>query len=189
MGRDINLTVESVTTAVENLRNPSPLLPSQSDVSARIVMRQIKTAMALIYKELLRDVLEGLETEYRSDTKMSAAIAFCTNLVLCFIVGELQTVFYGLVIHNISKEGEDPFRATERGAECCRVLEDVLTYYTWTVFFHNCRRYNPIKDACPIGNTLDQDQGLAGLADDFHKILRDLGIFHRCLLHTAANAS
>jgi hypothetical protein len=181
MGRDINLTVETVTTAVENLRNPSPLRPSQSEVSARVVARQIKTAMALIYKDLLRRILQGLETEYKSDTRTSAAIAFGTNLILCFIVGELQSVFDGLIIHNISEEGEDPIRATERGAECCRVVEEVLIYYSWTVFFSNCRRYNPIKDRCPIDEASEQDQGVAGLADDFHKIMRDWGKFHPCL--------
>lgn len=187
MGRDINLTVESVATAVENLRNPSPLLPSQPEVSARVLVRQIKTAMTLIYKDLLRGVLEGLETEYRSDTRTSAAIAFCTNLILCLVVGELQTVFDGLIIYNIFEEGEDPTRATERGVECCRAVEDVLIFYSWKLFFANCRKYNPIK--CPIDGASDQDQGVAGLGDDFRKILQEFGKFLSCFLHIAPNAS
>lgn len=173
MGRDINLTVESVAIAIENLRNPSPILPSESEVSARVVARQIKSAMALIYKDLLRKVLEGLEIAYKSDTRTSAAISFCVNLILCFLVGELQTVFDGLVIYNISEEGEDALHATERGAQCCQVVEEVLIFYSWTAFFDNGRRWNPIKDN--LDDASDQEHGVAALADNIHSIMRDLG--------------
>src|SRR5271168_1171139 len=108
MGRDISVSEESVTTAVESLRNSSPLFLPQPYISARVLARQIKTAMAVIYKDLLRDVLEGLETEYKSKTTISSAILFCTNLILGFIVEELETVFDGLVIYKISEKGEDP---------------------------------------------------------------------------------
>ncbi len=189
MGRDINLTVESVATAVENLHNPSPLLPSQPEVSARVIARQTKTAMALIYKESLQHVLELLETEYRSDTRISGAIAFCSNIILSFVVRELQAVCDGLGVYNISDEGEDPARTAEKVVECCREVEDVLTFYSWTVFFKNAQRYNLIKDNIPIDDASGQDEGVAGLADEYRRILRDLGIFHHSLLNTAAKAS
>lgn len=187
MGRDISVSEESVTTAVESLRNPSPLFLSQPYISARVLARQIKTAMAVIYKDLLRDVLEGLETEYKSKTTISSAILFCSNLILGFIVEELETVFDGLVIYKISEKGEDPVRTTKIGIECCQVLEDVLTHYSWAIFFNQHRKYDLIKDGCPIDDMSGQNQGVAGLADDICKILRDFGIFHPWLRDIAAN--
>jgi hypothetical protein len=178
MGRDLYISEESVTTAVGSLRNPSPLFLSRPHTSARVLNRQIKTAMALIYKELLRDVLEGLETEYKSKTRTSSAISFCTNLILGFIVEELETVFDGLVIYMISEEGEDPVRTAKSGIECSQALEDVLTHYSWAIFFSNHRKYNLIKDRCPIDDASGQNQGVAGLADDICKILQDFGKLH-----------
>jgi hypothetical protein len=189
MGRDLNVSEESVNTAVSSLQNPSPFFPPRPYISARVVTRQVMTAMTLIYKELLRDVLEGLETESKSKTPTSSAISFCTNLILGFIVEELETVFDGLVIYRIYEEGEDPVRTARSGTECRQLLEDVLKHYSWATFFNNHQRYNLIKDGCPIDDAWGQNQGVAGLADDIGKILRDFGNTHRWPLQMAANAS
>jgi hypothetical protein len=178
MGRDLNLSKDSVTTAIGSLRNPSPLFLSQPHISARVLARQIKTAMKLIYKDLLRGVLKGLEDEYKLNTRTSLAISFCTNIILSVIVEELETVFDGLIIYKISGQGEDPVRTANSGIACSKQLEDVLTHYSWPIFFNNNRMYNLIKDECPVDDVWDQDQGVAGLADDFRKIMRDFGIFH-----------
>jgi hypothetical protein len=189
MGRDINLTDESVPIAIENMRSPSPLPPPHSDISARVVARQIQTALALVYKDLLRKVLEGLEIAYKSDTRLSAAIAFCTNILLCLVVSELQTVFDGLNIYKVSREGQDPIYAAKISVESCRAVDDVLTFYSWTVFFKNGQRYNPIKDSFPIHDVSDQDDGLASLADDFQRIMRDLGTLYFRVDDKPANAA
>jgi len=178
MGRDLNLSEESVPTAIGSLRDSSPLFHSQSQISARVLSRQIKTAMKLIYKELLRGVLEGLEDEYKSNTRISLAISFCTNIILSSIVGELETVFDGLAIYKIFGQGEDPVRTANSSIACTKQLNDVLTHYSWPIFFNNNRMYNFIKDECPIEDAWDQNQGVADLADDFRKIMRNFGIFH-----------
>jgi hypothetical protein len=138
--------------------------------------------MTVIYKELLRDVLERLETEYKSTTRTSSAICFCTNLILGFIVEELETVFDGLAIYKIFEEGEDPVGTAKKGIQCGQVLEDILTHYSWAIFFRKHGKYNLIKDRCPIDDSSGQDQGIAGLADDICKILQNFGKLHPRLL-------
>lgn len=145
--------------------------------------------MTQIYKDLLRDVLEGLEVEYRSKTKTSSAISFCTNVILSFIVEELETVFDGLVRYKISEEGEDPDRTAKSGVKCSQELEDVLMYYSWAIFFNNYRGCGPVGGGCLVGDASVQDQGVAGLGNDFSKILRDFGNFQPWLPCIAANAS
>jgi hypothetical protein len=89
------------------------------------------------------------------------------------ITEELQTQFDGMVIYNISEEGEDPVRAANSGTTCYRELEDVLINYSWTLFFGKDRKNNPFKHGCDDESGLNP--GEAKLADDFRHIIRDYG--------------
>jgi hypothetical protein len=171
IGRRIAFSNDSVATAIGSLQNPSAILPSQCYISARVLNRQIKGEMWLIYEEHLGDLLEGLEREYNPKTRTSWAISFCAILILCMIAEELETQFNGNVVYNIFEEGEDPVLAANSGTTCCRELEDVLINYSWTSFFGKDRKNNPFRQGCDDEPSLNP--GEAKLLGDFRRIFRD----------------
>jgi hypothetical protein len=163
-----------VTTAITSLKTPSDIVPSQLYISARVMARQLKGVMKLIYEELLEEVLEGLELEYNQKTRTSWVRSFCLNLILCIIVEELQIICEGMVINNISREGEDPGHAANSAITCCQELEGVLINHSWAIFFARGREYNPIN-GCPEDDGSGQNQEVTELFDSIRHIMRDYG--------------
>jgi hypothetical protein len=138
----------------------------------------------LISEQLLTEILDGLEREY-SNTRKSWTICVCLNLILCMIAGELQIYFDGRVIYKTSKEGggEDPVLATKAATDCYQRLEEVLTEYSWFMFFGLFKKYNPIKDGCPMDDGSGQNEGEAGLVDSCRKIVTDFGNSYPLVAH------
>src|ERR1700738_1249385 len=135
MSRIFTFNSQSAISAIAKLQNSSTVLPSQPDISARVLNRQLKGALTILYEELLRDLLQDLENEYKSKDRNSCVLCFCTNLILCLIVEQLQNAIDGLVIYNISRKGEDPACAVERATRGCQQLEELPIKYSWTMFF------------------------------------------------------
>jgi hypothetical protein len=169
------LSQQSAATAIARLRNSSTVIASQPDISARVLNRQLKGALKILYEELLRDLLKGLESEYKYKTRKSWVLCFCTNLILCLIVEQLQIAIDGLVIYNISKKGEDPARAIESGTKSCQQLEELPIKYSWTMFFGLYKSYNPIKNGLPPDDESGQNEGEAELINTFANMISDNG--------------
>src|SRR5271170_7395685 len=123
MSRRFTFSQQTAASATARLRNSSTVIASQPDISARVLNRQLKGALKILYEEQLKGLLQGLENEYKFKTRESWVLCFCTNLILCLIVAQLQIAIDGLVIYNISTKGEDPLHAIEDGSKCCRQLE------------------------------------------------------------------
>jgi hypothetical protein len=175
LSRTFTLSSQSALTAIERLQSSSTVLPSQPNISARVLNGQIKVAMKILYKRLLKDLLQCLEKEYKSKSRISWLLCFCTNLVLCLIVEQLQNTIDGLVLYNISEKGEDPAGAVKWGMESCQQLEDLPIKYSWTMFFGLYKAYNPIKNGCKQDDNSGQIQGEAELIDAFAKLIQDNG--------------
>ena len=48
--------------------------------------------------------------------------------------------------------------------------------YSWTLFDGIQRKYNPIKDGCPVDNNSGQNQGEVELVKNIGQLIRDRGI-------------
>lgn len=175
MSRTFTFTNQSALTAIAKLQEPSTVIPSQPAISARVLNRQLKGALKILFEELLRDVLEDLDEEYQPTSRQSWLICFCTNLVLCLVVDQLQNAIDGLVPYNIFEKNEDPTRAVERGMKSCQELEEVPVKYHWTLFFGLCKSYNPIKDGCLPDDNSGQNEGEAELVAAFAQMIRHNG--------------
>lgn len=175
MSRTFTLSSQSAVIAVTRLRNPSTVLPSQPNISARVLNRQLKGALTILYEEELSDLLQGLEKEYKSTNRKSWLLCFCTNLVLCLIVEQLQNAIDGLILYHISEKGEDPAAAVKRGSASCQELEDLPLKYSWTMFFGLYKSYNPIKNGCLLDDGSGQNQGEAECIAAFAQLIRENG--------------
>jgi hypothetical protein len=175
MSRTFIFNNQSAIIAVARLKHPSTILPPQLDISARVLNRQLKGALKILYEEHLRDLLRRLENEYKSKARKSWVLCFCTNLILCLIVELLQNAIDGLVVYNISEKGEDPACAVERGTKSCQQLEELPIKYSWTMFFGLYKSYNPIKNGCLPDDNSGQNEGEAELIDAFAQIIHDNG--------------
>ena len=175
MSRRFTFNQQTAALATARLRNPSTVIASQQDISARVLNRQLKGALKILYKEQLKELLQRLENEYKVKTRKSWVLCFCTNLILCLIVAQLQIASDGLVMYNISTKGEDPVLAIEGGSKCCEQLEELPVKYSWTMFFGLYKSYNPIKNGLPPDDESGQNEGEAELINIFAQMIRDNG--------------
>ncbi len=175
MSRTFTFNKQSASAAIAGLQSPSSVLPSQPDICARVLNRQLKGALKILYEELLRDFLEGFEKEYRSQARRSWVLCFCTNLILCLIVEQLQNAIDGLVVYKISTEGQDPASTVERGTKSCQELEELPIQYSWTMFFGLYKSYNHSKNGCPPDGHWEQSEGEAELIEAFTQMVENNG--------------
>jgi hypothetical protein len=175
MSRRFTFSQPCAATAIARLQNPSTVIASQPGISARVLNRQLKGALNILCEELLRELLQGLDAEYKHKTRKSWVLCFCANLILCLIVELLQIAIDGLVIYNISEKGEDPARAIESGTKSCEQLEELPMKYYWTMFFGMYKSYNPFKNGLPPDNGSNQNEGEAELINTFVQMISDNG--------------
>jgi hypothetical protein len=175
MSRRFTFSQQSAATAIGRLQNSSRVPASQLDISARVLNKQLKGALRILYEERLEDLLQGLENEYKAKTRKSWILCFCMNLILCLIVGQLQIAIDGLVMYNISEKGKDPACTIKSGTKTCQQLEELPIKYSWTMFFGMYKSYNPIKNGCLPDDGSGQNQGEAELINTFAQMINDNG--------------
>jgi len=175
MSRRLTFSQQWAATAIGRLQTSSIVPASQSDMSARVLNKQLKGTLRILYEERLRDLLQGLENECKSKTRKSWVLCFCTNLIICLIVGQLQAAIDGLVIYNISEKGEDPAHAVDCGTKSCHQLEELPIKYSWNLFYGMYKSYNPIKNGCLPDDGSGQNQGEAELINTFAQMISDHG--------------
>jgi hypothetical protein len=106
-------------------------------VSSRLLSRQIKFVIHTIHRELIKDVLEGLERQLRSRTKSSWPFTFATIIMLCLGVEDLQIAAQASVKSQNSIEGP----RWEPKSKVCSSLEE-FPINTLTRLFHDIYRTN-----------------------------------------------
>lgn len=174
MNRIFAFTDDSAVKAIQSLQNPSTVLPHQPFISAALLNKQIKVAINLLLEDYIGDLFEGLERKSRKN-RASWAICFCTNLILCILVEQVQIAIDAIVVYKISS-GEDAADTRKSGITTCQALEELPMKYSWTLFDGIQRKYNPIKHGCPVDNNSGQNQGEADLVNSIRQLAHDHGI-------------
>jgi hypothetical protein len=172
MDRSFAFTDDSAVKAIQSLQNPSTVYPHQRFITAALLSRQVKVAINLLLEDYIGDLFEGLERKSRKN-RASWAICFCTNLILCILVEQVQIAIDAIVIDN---GGQDAADIRKRGITACQALEELPMKYSWTLFDGIQRKYNPIKDGCLIDNNSGQNQGEADLVYSIRQLIHDRGI-------------
>jgi hypothetical protein len=173
MDRSFAFTKDSAVKAIQSLQNPSTVFSDPSFITAALLSRQIKVAINELLEDYIGDLFEGLERKSRK-SRASWSICFCTNLILCILVEQVQIAVDAMVVHTISS-GQDAADTRKTGIEICQALEDLPVKYSWTLFEGIQRKYNPFKDGCPVDNNSGENQGEADLVQSICHLIRDFG--------------
>lgn len=111
-------------------------------ISSRLLNRQIKYAVHMLHREILRDVLERLEKSMRTRTRDSWGRSFCTILLLSLCMEGLQTAADTFVVCDIQKsnsEGTTSQYSRQQSLTVCQTLED-YPFQQSTHLFHDIYR-------------------------------------------------
>jgi hypothetical protein len=158
------------------------------DLTSKILNRQLKHAMHLLLQETTRDVLDGLERELKTKTKESWAPCFCTILILCICIEELQIAVDGFAAHKATCRSSKANSFTrENGFEISRQLDDLLYNDCKTLFhaIYNSHKpkglrnekggFNPIRDTHDVNGKNGVTQAMHDLVGEIHEIMGDSG--------------
>ncbi|KAK0110729.1 hypothetical protein ONS96_002328 [Cadophora gregata f. sp. sojae] len=98
---------------------------SESFHSSRLLNRQVKQVMHKLHRETTATVLESLEKSLRGRTKDCWGPSFCTILVLCLCIENLETAADTLVVCDMQKtKGREGF-VRAQSLDACQLLEDL----------------------------------------------------------------
>jgi len=163
MSRIVTFSEESAMRVCESVQPWG--VPRTPFLSSRLLNRQIKYVMHKLHREIVKEVLEGLEKSMRSRTKDSWGPSFCAILVLCLCMEDLQTVADTFVVSDIEKEGlkglVSEFTRDQSFKACLSV--DEYPFQQCTKLFHEIYRshkqantgvsdgaFNPIQSGAGI---------------------------------------
>ena len=125
---------------------------NEPHISSRLLNRQIKYAMLQVQVEETMAVLDELEKSLKTKTIDTWASTFCTILILCLCMENLQTAADTFIIASIEKDGERSKYRREQGLEACQALEQ-FPYENCVRFFHEvyrshkeARAFNPLQE-------------------------------------------
>jgi hypothetical protein len=191
MGRLITITNGSGEEAFNGLQIPMKLLYDLSSTS-QLLNRQLKHTMLVLLQETTRQVLESLEKELRSRTKVSWAPCFCVILILCICAEELQVAVDGFTVHKILSKDRMNRISREDGVEISRRLDDLL-YRDCANLFHGIHRsrrpktgqryehsFNPIRDGVHVNEEEGLTQAMHDLVEEIREILAIHSIINPC---------
>lgn len=184
MSRLITFSEDSAARVAEKLGGfPFPYL------SSRLLNRQIKYAMHKLHHELTKEVLEGLEKSMRAKSKDSWGPSFCTILILCLCIEDLQIAADTFVVCDLEKDGLLANLTRRDSFTACSVAEE-YPYQRCTKLFHDIYRshrqaggrtkdgaFNPIKSVCGVDANCGWDKYTACMAIDFQRLISDFGRF------------
>jgi hypothetical protein len=157
MGTTLTITDLSKQYIGEHLRKPTAQSYDSSLVS-RLLNRQIKSAMHSLRRELMREVLEGLDRELKTKSKEAWATCFCVASILCICLEEAQISMDAFTMHTRVHGAESESPSSEATIETCRKLDELLFKHLLELFHgiyktrQTCkpqnggRVYNPIRD-------------------------------------------
>jgi hypothetical protein len=182
MGRVLIVIESPGTQACQNLLL-SPEVVYDIGVPSRILSRQLKHIMHSLLRDLNQDVLRDLEKKLRTRTPASWAPCFCTILILCICMEEVQASIDGFAVHSSRKKAGEGAITREDGIGISRRLDDLL-FADCKVLFHGIYRsgkgssgqknesvFNPIRFEVQIDEGKGLTQGVCELVEDIRDIL------------------
>ncbi|KAF4631616.1 hypothetical protein G7Y89_g6514 [Cudoniella acicularis] len=183
LGRTITYSSDPVTEILPYLRRPAIREWDSSPIS-HLLNRQLKSAMHLLIRELIRDVLEDLERELRTRSKTVWGMSFCVVLILCFCMEDTQKNATGTVMHKRQFGTGERIPSSAEAIEVCRKLDD-LPFEHLKTLFHGVYRsqkhptskkkdhiFNPIRDGLKEGQDESLDQDSVDLIYKFRDLIK-----------------
>lgn len=114
--------------------------PPGEYLTSRLLNRQIKYVMHLLHREIYQSVLEGLEKSLKSNTKKDSwGDSFCTLLLLCLCIEELQIAADLFVMSDIRRDGILSAYTRRESSDACTALEE-YPFQQCTRLFHDVYR-------------------------------------------------
>ena len=179
LNRTLNFAESSVLLIQERIEGVS--LTSRG-LTSQLLDLQVKLAVSRIARELATETLEGLERCLRSRTKDGWSFAFCTILLLCMCVEEIQIAAVASV--GIVKPDGTEAPTTNAAFSACQGLEELLAKRI-PLLFHDIYKtnkqhpreggYNPLRQAFVDGNhSLNFDEPTQNLVRKFNGMTREL---------------
>ncbi len=187
MGR--NLTIISTENLESSCGAPRPAQHPvfDSEIPSPLLNRQIKYVMHLLLREMTRKVLSQLEKELRTKSKRTWASSFCTILLLCICVEEVQIAIDGFSVYCLSQPEKVNPLSRDIGLGLARQLDDRLIADCKSLFHSiyrthngppgskNEKSFNPIRDQFVVDDKEPWTKELYGLVEDVHEILETYG--------------
>jgi hypothetical protein len=187
LNRTINFAESSVLLIRERIQGV--ILPSRGLTSrlltSRLLDLQVKVAVSRIAWELAVETLEGLEKCLRSRTKDGWSFAFCTILLLCMCVEEIQIAAVASI--GIGKPDGTEAPTIYAALSACQGLEDLLANKI-PVLFHDIYKtnkqhtagisreggYNPLRQTFVDDNpSLNADEPTQNMVKKFNGMIRE----------------
>jgi hypothetical protein len=201
MGRTITIADGTGYEAFKHFDNLKELT-YDFEVTSKILSRQLKHAMHLLLQETTRDVLTSLERELRTRCRRSWAPCFCTILILCICVEELQIAVDGFAVYRATRKSETNCFSRASAFEASRKLDNLL-YDDCKMRFHTIYNshkpklgpknekggFNPIRDAYEVSEKTGISQAMHELVGEIHEILEDSGEDFKPLTSSPTNKS
>jgi hypothetical protein len=182
MGRGLIVIESPGSEACQNLLL-SPDVVYDVGVPSRILNRQLKHIMHSLLRDLTQDVLRDLEKKLRKRSEASWALCFCTILILCICIEEVQASIDGFAVHSKRKKVGEGAISREDSIGISRRLDDWL-FADCKVLFHGIYRsgkgsfgqksergFNPIRDEFQIDESKGLTQEMYDLVEDIQEIL------------------
>ena len=157
-----------------------PSSPQFEYLSSRLLSRQIKYAMHKLHREITLNVLEELERCFRSRTKDSWGISFCTLLIVFLCIEGLQTFADVMVVCEIKERGEELSEYTRKESfKACEELDE-YPFRQSAKLFHEIYRcykegrtdksFNPLRMAGE-GNGIGVDEITEGMVKSAYDLV------------------
>ena len=176
----INFSEESAYVALGNLQDPPATPLSTSNLSARVLSRQLKAVFHSLQEELQKEVLEQSNKELNEKNKDDWPLCLCILLVLCMCVEGIQAAVDGFVLKTISDDGGDatkPCVIRQVGIEVCCNLEEYVLAHCWNLVRRKLngvlRKPGIFKHGFPISDESGYAESVVNLVNDIRQVMAD----------------
>lgn len=138
MNSMLTLTEKSESEVYQNVEQIGA--PPGEYLTSRLLNRQIKYVMHILHREMYQNLLEGLEKSLKSSSrKDSWGTSFCTLLLLCLCIEELQTAADMFVMGDMRRDGAFAAHTRRESSDACTALEE-YPFQQCTRLFHDVYR-------------------------------------------------
>jgi hypothetical protein len=163
--------------------------PKGRDLSSRLLNRQIKYVMRQLKHEICTYVLEGLEKSLKSRARDSWSTSFCTLLVLCLCIEELQIASDSFVVCDMEKEAREGKKSVFNRAQslkacseldenpfqqCTRLFHDVYRSHREGIVGRSGREcgFNPLRVLAGEGTRVELDRATDVMTNSIYDLIR-----------------
>ena len=178
LGQSITFSADSVFEAVTSLQNVATNLPQLSDLTARVLTRQMKGAMNDLLGDLTKELLDQFNWELRNKGPETWLLCLLTHFILCMCAEQVQMQVDAFIVFRID-HGGDPVTIRRAGTEVCRRLENVVLEHSWDLIRGKLRTLlrnrNPFKYGYQMDEGGVQKEAELNLVNEFRQIMSNHG--------------